>query len=295
MDTCMFFQHHRMNDQPFFDQDLLPYSSLTFRMVQMPGGQFRMGSPEGDPDAYESEKPRHPVQLDGFWMAEMPVTQALWETVIGNNPSHFKGEQHPVETVSWFDAAVFCNALSKMTDRNPRYLTPKSQPYGWDGHKWGLSNEGIVLHDSKTNGYRMPTEAEWEYAARSPAEEREAGSRSDDSYRYSGSDLLDQVGWYAQNSGGETHEVGLLLPNAFGLYDMSGNVFEWCEDWLGNYTAADQKNPRGPAEGVSRVVRGGDWGYDPRRCRPAYRFYGRPGTRDFHLGFRLALSLQSVG
>jgi len=281
-----------MTNPNYFEQALLPASSITFRMARVPAGQFRMGSSSDDPDAFDREKPPHFVRLDGFWMAEIPVTQALWEAVIGANPANFKGEQRPMENVSWFDAAVFCNALSKMTNRSPVYLTPEGQPYGWDGKSWALPNEGEVRRDLKATGFRLPTEAEWEYAA------REAPSMPIDTapeirLKYAGSDLLDQVGWYQKNSGGETHEVGLLLPNALGLYDMSGNVFEWCEDWYSEYTVEDQTNPRGPDEGVRRVLRGGDWGGAPQDCRSASRGGVRPGLRDLRLGFRLVL--QSVG
>ncbi|MBP8240314.1 MAG: formylglycine-generating enzyme family protein, partial [Saprospiraceae bacterium] len=145
-------------------------------------------------------------------------------------------------------------------------------------------NEGEVTLDLKANGYRLPTEAEWEFAAKGGAE---------DGYKYAGSDLLEQVGWHTENSGGETQEVGLLLPNALGLYDMSGNVWEWCEDWYDSYTPAAQENPHGPGKGVLRVLRGGSWSLHSRHCRPACRPFDGPASRDGDLGFRLAL--QSVG
>lgn len=268
-----------------FDQHL-PDSPLHFRMVRVPAGTFQMGSPDGDPYAYDDEKPRHPVRLAGFWLAETPVTQALWEAVMGSNPAHFKGQQRPVEQVSWFDAAVFCNALSRRTERSPVYLTPAGEPYGRDGKNWALPNDGEVRRDPQADGYRLPTEAEWEHAAR---------EGTDADYRYCGADALEQVGWYGSNSSGETRDVALLLPNALGLYDMSGNVYEWCEDWKGNYTAEAQENPRGPEKGIYRVLSGGDWGSFPRYCRPAFRRSGGPDHRVYYLGFRLALSLQSAG
>jgi formylglycine-generating enzyme len=266
---------------PYYTQSL-PDSPLHFRMVQVPGGTYQMGSPDDDPDAFGSEKPAHPVRLDGFWLGECAVTQALWEAVLGNNPAHFKGAQRPVEQVSWLDAAVFCNALSHQTGCTPVYRTPDGQqPYGWDGQGWSLPNEGTPCRDLEASGYRLPTEAEWEYAAKAGQD-----------YRYAGADLLDQVGWYSSNSDGETHEVGLLLPNAWGLYDLSGNVWEWCDDWWGDYSLKAQENPRGPAKGASRVLRGGLWGSRPPYCRPASRHGGEPGRRGIYVGFRLAL--QSV-
>ena len=265
----------------------LPDTGLSFRMVQIPGGQFMMGSPKDDKDAYDQEKPQHPVRLDGFWMAEHLVTQALWELVLGENPAYFKGAQRPVEQVSWFDAAVFCNALSKQCGRKPIYLTESGAVYGWVGGKWQLPNEGDVQLDGQANGYRLPTEAEWEFAARGGALHEGAN------YQYAGSDLLDQVGWYRTNSGEETQEVGLLMPNELGLYDMSGNVWEWCQEWYGNYGSKAIENPPGPEKGVDRVIRGGSWVDVPLFCRPAYRDDNGPDVRNNDVGFRLVL--QSVG
>jgi formylglycine-generating enzyme required for sulfatase activity len=256
-------------------------------MVRVPAGVFQMGSPDNDSkDAFDSEKPQHAVRLDGYWLADTPVTQALWQAVMGANPAHFQGQQRPVEQVSWFDAVVFCNTLSQRTGRSPAYRTPESKPYGWDGKFWTLPNSGEVHLNLKSDGFRLPTEAEWEHAAREGA---------DADFRYCGSDLPDQVGWYAANSGEETHDVALLLPNALGLYDLSGNVYEWCEDWRGDYSTDPLENPRGPEKGLSRVIRGGHWGLTLRNCRPASRNYGGPGYRRNFIGFRLALSLQSDG
>jgi formylglycine-generating enzyme required for sulfatase activity len=280
-----------MHDPHSFDQSL-PDSPLHFRMVRVPAGAFQMGSPDNDPDAADDEKPQHAVRLDGFWLADTPVTQALWEAVMGANPAHFQGPQRPVEQVSWFDAAVFCNALSQRTGRSPAYRTPVGEPYGWDGKSWTLPNEGEVVLPPVGEGFRLPTEAEWEHAARE-------GVGAD--FRYCGSDLLDQVGWYAANSGEETHDVALLLPNALGLYDLSGNVYEWCEDWFDEkyYAVCHEKgvaeNPRGPEQGIGRVLRGGSWGSTPRYCRPAFRSNDGPDYRGNFIGFRLALSLQSDG
>jgi|APTNR8051073442_1049403.scaffolds.fasta_scaffold02325_10 formylglycine-generating enzyme required for sulfatase activity len=229
-------------------------SGLSFRLAHIPGGEFRMGSEAGDKEAYDSEKPAHPVRLNDFYLGEFAVTQDLWEAVMGNNPSDFKGARRPVENVSWNDIQKdFLPKLNQLTGQN----------------------------------YRLPTEAEWEYAAR-------GGTYwQTENYRYAGSDLLDQVGWYAENSGSETHEVGLLLPNALGLYDLSGNVWEWCEDqWHSDYKGAPNDGSAWvdrTDEGVYRVVRGGGWDILPPLCRAAYRGYGGPVTRYDLLGFRLAL------
>ncbi|MBL7798517.1 MAG: formylglycine-generating enzyme family protein [Saprospiraceae bacterium] len=275
-----------MPDQPHYFDQHLPDSPLQFRMVRVPAGTFRMGSPDNDPVAYDDEKPQHTVRLNGFWLAETPVTQALWETVMGGNPSLFQSPQRPVEFVSWFDAVVFCNAMSQRTERRPVYLTRAGETYGWAGKTWTLPNDGDVHRDLNADGYCLPTEAEWEHAAR---------EGSDADFRYCGSDLLNQVGWNHDNMGLETRDVALLLPNALGLYDMSGNVYEWCEDWWGDYTAEAQENPRGPGKGINRVFRAGPWSDGLRDCRPAYRAGGGPDARLLSFGFRLALSLQSDG
>ncbi len=276
-----------MIPNPYYTQKI-PGTATAFRMVQAPGGSFLMGSLETDESAYSNEKPQHPVKLDPFLIGEHPVTQSLWEAIMGENPAHFKGPQRPVENVSWFDAAVFCNALSEKTGRKAVYVEKNGQPFGKKQDRWALPNEGLVQRDLKANGYRLPTEAEWEFAAK-------VGDTGEDghSFEYAGSDLLDQVGWYDKNSDGETKEVGLLLPNFLGLYDMSGNVWEWCADWYADYTAGKQDNPQGPEQGVHRAIRGGGWIIDPQYCRTAYRLNYRPDYRDYYLGFRLVL--QSVG
>ena len=194
-------------------------------MMLVEGGQYMMGDDNGE---YDREKPAHPVEVSSFYLGKYLVTQQLWQAVMDENPSSFKGENRPVETVSWDDAKRFIKKLNVAT----------KQPF------------------------RQPTEAEWEFAAR--------GGIYSQGYTYSGSDKLKQVGWYRDNSNRETHDVGLLLANELGLYDMSGNVYEWCEDRFDEkyYEKCQRegtvKNPVGPDEGVRRVLRGGDW---LTRCR----------------------------
>ncbi|MBV6429412.1 MAG: Serine/threonine-protein kinase pkn1 [Haliscomenobacter sp.] len=266
-------------------------SGPSFNLILVEGGEFRMGSPEGTPDAADDEKPDHLVQVSSFHMGEFPVTQALWEAVMGEqeNRSNFRGPNRPIERVSWYDAVAFCNRLSRELGLPFCYYSDErfKKAYSLEGP---LSNEGPVFFNAKVGGFRLPTESEWEYAAR--------GGKYSEGYRYAGSDRLKQVGWYDENSGKETHEVGLLYPNELGLYDMSGNVWEWCEDqWHGNYQGApkdgsawvDQK------QGAARVRRGGGWYYYAQNCRSAYRTYSGPEYRDDDYGFRLVLSLQSAG
>jgi formylglycine-generating enzyme required for sulfatase activity len=217
------------------------------RLRWIPPGWFLMGSPEDDREAIDREKPQHEVQLTkGFWLFDTPCTQALWQAVMGTDPSRFKGEQRPVEQVSWQDCQEFITKLN--------VLLP------------GLS-------------LRLPTEAEWEYACR-------AGT---DTPRYAQD--LDAIAWYGENSGRETHPVGQKDPNAWGLYDMLGNVDEWCHDGQRVYTQEPAIDPIGPLEpGVRRVIRGGFWNDSARNVRAAYRYWIVPGSRYGSTGFRCASS-----
>ena len=237
-------------------------TGLSFPMRLIPGGSFDMGSPEGDEEADVNEKPqRIDVEIAPFYLAPFQVTQALWKLVMGeeNNPSYDKGDQRPVENVSWDDAQSFIKTLNALTQANR--------------DKMGLGT------------YRLPTEAEWEYAAR--------GGPIKTTYRYAGSDKLKEVGWYDNNSDYETHEVGLLMPNSLGLYDMSGNVREWVEDhWHDNYEGApkDGRAWLSKEKGADRVLRGGGFFNGSQGCRVAYRDLYAPDDRDDGIGFRLALS-----
>jgi formylglycine-generating enzyme required for sulfatase activity len=238
-------------------------------LILVEGGQFLMGD---DKSEFDNQKPAHRVEVSSFYMAKYPVTQRLYEAVMGKNPSNFKGTMRPVEMVSWEDAQAFIKKLNGLKDVGEflRLLSPPGE------------------------AFRMPTEAEWEYAAR--------GGRYSEGYLYAGSDGLKQVGWYKENSGGETKEVGLLLGNELGLHDMSGNVWEWCEDWYGGSEYYEEcrkkgivKDPAGPDRGDHRVYRGGSWFSDAPNCRVARRGYDwYLGYRTFNLGFRLVLSVPSV-
>jgi len=200
-------------------------------------------------DGYSDEKPVHKVTLSGFYIGKYSVTQAQWEKVMGNNPSKFKkGGGYPVENISWDDTKKFIRKLGEL--------------------------------NKEQHLFRLPTEAQWEYAARS------CGKKE----IYAGSDYIDDVAWYDANSENSTHPVGKLKPNGLGLYDMSGNVWEWCEDWFGGYSKGHVTDPTGPSTGSSRVRRGGSWFNLARYCRSAGRGIGTPGDRPYTLGLRLALS-----
>ena len=237
--------------------------SLEYEMVLIPEGEFMMGTLYEDEGAEDDEKPCHQVQITKeFYVGKYPVTQALWESVMDSNPSYFRGTNRPVESVSWFECVKFCNKLSELEGKETVYII--------DGEN--------VNCDWKANGYRLLTEAEWEYCARANQETL-----------YSGSNNPNEVAWYSKNSGKETHPVGKKKPNGFGLYDMSGNVWEWCWDWWGDYSTENQSDPTGKSTGSYRVGRGGGWGVDPRDLRVSSRSRFGPAFRSYGLGFRLGL------
>jgi formylglycine-generating enzyme required for sulfatase activity len=224
-------------------------------MVAIPAGSFKMGSNGSD-----DEKPVHTVWVDSFLMDKTEMTQSVWE-LIGKaealpNPSHFKGEELPVEQVTWPQAAKFCNARSRFEGFKPCY------------------NEDTAECDFNADGYRLPTEAEWEYACR-------AGSQTDFHF---GNDTkrLGDHGWFTDNSAKKTHPVAQKKPNAWGLYDMHGNVAEWCNDVYDKnyYQASPDKNPRGPADGKENVLRGGSWKSTVIALRSSYRLGETPGFSD---------------
>lgn len=230
---------------------------VAFKMVTVEGGTFTMGATaEQGSDAYTNEKPTHQVTLSSYSIGETEVTQALWEAVMGTNPSQFAGNpERPVEKVSWNACQAFISKLNQMTGKN----------------------------------FRLPTEAEWEYAAR--------GGKLSQGYKYPGSNDVNEVAWFRDNSyavGSSspdygTHPVGTLAPNELGIYDMSGNVSEWCQDLFGNYSSAAQTNPIGSTTSTHRVYRGGSWGVNARYCRVSYRLNYTPTGISANYGFRLVL------
>jgi len=239
-------------------------------MIFVEGGTFQMGNPSG---GASDERPVHSVTLSDFYIGKHEVSQKEYKAVMGSNPSNFKGDNLPVERVSWFNAVEFCNKLSIREGLTPVYsINNNSSPSNWSG--------GTITANWNANGYRLPTESEWEYAAR--------GGNKSRGFTYSGSNSIGDVAWYTSNSNGKTHPVGTKRANELGLYDMSGNVWEWCWDWYGEYSSSAKTNPRGPANGSSAVLRGGWWYFNVNYCRVAYRgWYGRSYTY-FSYGFRVA-------
>ncbi len=235
---------------PLSSNQTFTVAGVSFTMVFVEGGTFTMGatSEQGD-DADDDEKPTHSVTLSDYYIGETEVTQALWKAVMGSNPSYFKGDNLPVENVSYDDVKTFTTKLNQKTGKT----------------------------------FRLPTEAEWEYAAR--------GGGKSKGYKYSGSNNIDDVAWYEGNSNNKTHPAKTKRPNELGIYDMSGNVWEWCSDKYGAYSSSSQTNPTGPSLGFYRVYRGGSWGYFAWYCRASNRNYDFLSYLNIILGFRLALAL----
>jgi formylglycine-generating enzyme required for sulfatase activity len=239
-------------------------------MIFIEGGTFEMGDHfgEGSPE----ELPVHDVTLSSFYIGAHEVTQGEYEALMGNNPAHGNGvgDNYPVHSLTWYNAVEYCNTRSVQEGFTPCY---------------NLSDNSCNFD---ANGYRLPTEVEWEYVAR-------GGENWEDNYRYSGTtDELDNYAWYGSNSGEQSHEVGTKLPNQLGIYDMSGNVSEWCNDWYSSdyYGSSPAVNPTGPASASDRVIRGGSWYFNTNWCRNAHRYYLGPMIDFYSIGFRVARANQ---
>ena len=238
----------RVATKASYSNGTLTVNGIKYNMVWVEGGTFLMGATsEQGSDAKDYEKPVHSVTLSGYYIGKTEVTQSLWKAVMGSNPSRFKGDNLPVENVSWDDCQEFIGKLNSMTGQN----------------------------------FRLPTEAEWEFACR--------GGNNSRGYKYSGSNYIDNVAWYYGNSGEKTLPVATKSPNELGIYDMSGNVWEWCSDWYGDYSSSAQTNPKGPYDGSYRVSRGGGWNFDASHCRSSFRFSLILTMQYIYPGLRLAL------
>ncbi len=231
--------------------EIFSVGGVEFKMIYVEGGTFTMGATqEQGSDAKSEEKPAHSVTLSSYYIGETEVTQGLWKAVMGTNPSGYKkGDSLPVESVSYADVLDFITRLNTMTKKN----------------------------------FRLPTEAEWEFAAR--------GGNKTMGFKYSGSNNIDAIAWYDNGSLDlQIHEVKTKTPNELGIYDMSGNVYEWCSDWKGDYTSDAQTNPQGPSSGTSRITRGGCFLTDPDPCRVSNRQTTLPEMHNNFTGFRLSLT-----
>ncbi|MBX2843301.1 MAG: formylglycine-generating enzyme family protein [Flammeovirgaceae bacterium] len=247
---------------------------LNKTMIQVEGGKFMMGE----------DKKEHEVVLDDFLINKYPVTQELYERVMRKNPSYFKGKERPVERVDWYDTIEFCNKLSDQMnietyyDINKEKQDPNNESE-FDSKKW------LVEINKNSKGYRLLTEVEWDYAVIGGQKWKE------DHFEYAGGNILNEVGWYRENSHRETKAVGLKVPNQLGLFDMSGNVDEWCWDWYRDYKEDAQKNPRGVESGDSRVVRGGSWSSGYEVSRVAVRDGLNPTGKLISIGFRISMAV----
>lgn len=241
--------------EPTPQPEVITVNGVSFTMIPVEGGTFLMGATEEQNSSWDNEKPVHEVTLSNFSIAQTEVTQELWEAVMGNNPSSYKGNlQRPVEHVSWTDCQAFIKQLNALTGRD----------------------------------FRLPTEAEWEFAAR--------GGNMSEGYKYAGSNDLNSVAWWGVFCGGtsgfSTNPVATKAPNELGIYDMSGNVSEWCQDRFGSYSSEPQTNPTGPDPETSSfcIYRGGSWiAYGQDECRIAKRFNANQNGNNEDLGLRLAL------
>ena len=229
------------NDTKTFD-----VNGVSFTMIPVEGGTFTMGATSEMTEPRTDEKPTHQVTLSSYYIGETEVTQALWEAVMGSNSSYFKGDNLPVASVSWHDCQTFISQLNSLTGKR----------------------------------FRLPTEAEWEFAARGGNQSRHT--------QFSGSRRVDDVAWHEGNSDDKTHPVKTKQPNELGLYDMSGNVWEWCQDWHGSYSSDAQTNPTGASSGSDRVCRGGSWWCSP--CPSSFRAHDAPEYSNYDIGLRLVLS-----
>lgn len=291
------------NDDAAFDKGKTEKSGKIL-LALIPGGNFKMGSeqcPRGPGlDAYMDEKPLHDVRVDTFYMSRYMVTQKQYRDIMGESPDCWAGDDLPVVNVNWYQAVEFCNRLSELHGRRPYYkinkkLRDRGNMSAEDSFRFSVSAAG-------GSGFRLPTEAEWEYACR-------AGTTT---VYYWGDEIDGDYCWYRGNSGRgvpedlysqlsleefmqmdfSAHPVGEKEPNGFGLYDMSGNVFQWCWDWYDGdyYSVSPVENPAGPGHGRYRVMRGGDWGNSAHNLRSASRHRAHPGNSSCNFGFRIAAS-----
>lgn len=266
-DSILLFSTYSYRVSAFYQETSSDFAEVSIgiapeNFVLVPSGTFTMGRTSGEGNS--NELPTHQVTLSTFVIGKYEVTQAQYLAVMGTNPSYFTASDKPVERVTWFNAVAYCNALSIQEGLTPCYNTSN----------WSC--------DISANGYRLPTEAEWEHAAR--------GARNNPDYLYAGSNDLAGVAWHSSNSGNTTHSVGTKAPNSIGIYDMSGNVWEWCNDWYGSYSSGSQTDPLGPTSGSCRVYRGGSWFSNATYCRLAYRIINYPTFSYYNIGFRLARS-----
>lgn len=263
-------------DLPKLHTQQLP-NGFSFDLIRVEAGSFFFGGSG------------HEIQLPTFYMAKYPVTQSFWQAVMGEeSPAYFKGAHRPVECVSWYDAAAFCNALNEQCEFSSRYFADENfnNPLDYSSTRL-IERLGKVIPvyiQGAQPGYQLPTESAWEYAA--------IGAQAQAQFEYAGGNNLDELGWYNKNSHNQNQSVGLKQPNELGIHDLSGNVWEWCEDQFQgkiNQIPNDGSAWLKEKAGVSRIIRGGSWSYDAWNCRSSNRRSDHPADRESFVGFRVAL------
>jgi formylglycine-generating enzyme required for sulfatase activity len=250
-------------------------------MVSIPAGTFTMGSPVDEPGRFDRETQHQVTLTKAIYVSTYEVTQSEWQSVMGWNESCFPGTGKPVETVTWYDAVSYCNQRSTRDGYTPAYAITGAT---MDGNHVIAAT---VIWNQAANGYRLVTEAEWEYACRAGSTTAFCNGGITNTECSPLDPNLDLVGWYCGNASNTTHDCGGKTANAWGLKDMHGSVWEWCWDWYGDY-AGDATDPLGPPSGPGRVIRGGGWGYVAQNCRSAYRNNDDPFYRSGLIGLRLA-------
>lgn len=242
-------EHGTLSPRIFYANGTLCVNDMTYDLAKVQAGTFTMGATTEMKEASIDEKTTHQITITkSYLIGKTEVTQSLWTAIMGYNPSYFKGDQKPVENISWYECIAF---ISKLND---------------------ISGKKI----------RLPTEAEWEYAAR--------GGNKNNHYQFCGGNVLENVAWFDGNSDQTTQNVAKKQPNELGLYDMSRNVREWCSDWYSSYSSYSQTDPQGPINGTQRVTRGGSWYDNAGECRSSFRFCSSPNSGNMFIGFRLVLS-----
>jgi formylglycine-generating enzyme required for sulfatase activity len=237
---------------------------VTSEFIFIQGGTFTMGSPASEQNRYDNEGPEHQVTVSSFYIGKYEVTQKEYHDAMEINPSEHKGENLPLENITWYETVTYCNERSRREGLILAYT---------------INGENVTWNRN-ANGYRLPTEAEWEYAAK--------GGNKHSVFLYAGSGNADSAGWHSSNSGGRSHQVGTKAANALGIFDMSGNVGEMCWDFHSGYSGVAQTDPQGAAAGTYRVGRGGCWFYGAQYLRTGFRAYITPVMRYSFVGFRLA-------